>query len=536
MSSGLWGAVRSMFLRMPEIGISPSIRKDANRLLSVHAAFVAMALAGCAVGPDFRRPAPPTVSSYTADALPGETAEAKVDGGTSQRFVSGEEIPPLWWELFRSEALDRVIRQALSDSPTLAAAQARLRVAEETRRAQAGALYPRVDGNASYARQKITDASFGDLGFTIPAFTLYNASVSVSYMLDLFGGTRREVEALQAEVDYQRFQREGAWLTLTANLATTAIQEGALRGQIRATREIVAAEEQQLALVERQFRLGGASRPDVLAQRAQLAQTRTTLPPLEKQLAQTRHRLAVLAGRFPGEAGTLPEFDLDGLSLPQELPVSLPSSLARQRPDILAAEELLHAASARIGVATANLYPQITLTGSFGSEAPQARDLFGSAAEVWRLGAGVLQPVFRGGELTAKRRAAIAAYDQAEALYRETVLSAFQNVADVLSALEMDAQALMAQAEAESAARAALELARQRFQLGAASYLTLLNAERQHQQARIGLVQAQATRFADTAALFQALGGGWWNREPEGGTKSTSRNNGKKPEPGAAQP
>lgn len=496
----------------------------AKRLLCVHVALVIAVLSGCAAGPDFRRPAPPAVSSYTADALPGETAEAKVAGGAPQRFVSGEDIPPLWWALFRSEALDRLIRQALADSPTLSAAQATLRVAEETRRAQSGALFPRVDGNASVERRKIAGASFGLPDIGSPAFTLYNASVTVSYALDLFGGTRREVEALQAQVDYQRFQREGAWLTLTANLVTTAIQEGALRGQIRATREIVAAEERQLALVERQFQLGGASRPDVLAQRAQLAQTRTTLPPLEKQLAQTRHRLAVLAGKFPGEAGTLPEFDLEGFSLPQELPVSLPSSLARQRPDILAAEELLHAASARIGVATANLYPQLTLTGSFGSEAQKVRDLFSGGTGVWNLGAGVLQPIFRGGELTAKRRAAIAAYDQAEALYRETVLAAFQSVADVLSALERDAQALMTQADAEAAARAALELARQRFDLGAASYLTLLNAERQHQQARIGLVQAQATRFADTAALFQALGGGWWNRESEGGTKSTSRN------------
>ncbi len=514
----------------------PLIRRDTKRLLCVHGVLVAAALVGCAVGPDFRRPDPPSVSSYTADALPGETAAAPVAGGTSQRFVSGEDIPPLWWALFRSEALDRVIRQALKDSPTLSAAQARLREAEENRRAQTGALFPRVDGNVSASRLKLSGASFGQTGNTSPTFTLYNASVNVSYALDLFGGTRRAVEALQAQVDYQRFQREGAWLTLTANLVTTAIQEGALRGQIRATREIVAAQEQQLALVERQFRLGGASRPDVLAQRAQLAQTRATLPPLEKQLAQTRHRLAVLAGRFPGEAGTLPEFDLDGLSLPQELPVSLPSSLARQRPDILAAEQLLHAASARIGVATASLYPQLTLTGSFGSEAQKVRDLFGGGTTVWNLGAGVLQPIFRGGELTAKRRAAIAAYDQAEALYRETVLGAFQNVADVLSALEMDAQALKTQAEAEAVARAALELSRERFHLGAVNYLTLLNAERQHQQARIGLVQAQATRFADTAALFQALGGGWWNREPGGETKSTSRERPENPDTGVVRP
>lgn len=478
------------------------------------AALVAIALAGCAAGPDFRRPAAPAVSSYTAGALPAETAAAPVAGGAAQRFAPGERIPAEWWALFRSEPLDRLIRQALADSPTLAAAQAALRQAEENRRAQFGVLLPRVDGSASASRQKISGASFGQQGLDLSAFTLYNASVSVSYALDLFGGTRRELEALQAQVDYQRFQLEAAWLTLTANLVTTAIQEGALRAQIAATRDIVAAEEQQLDLVERQFRLGGAARPDVLAQQAQLAQTRATLPGLEKQLAQARHRLAVLAGRFPGEAGTVPEFDLDGLELPRELPVSLPSAVVRQRPDIRAAEEVLHAASALVGVATANLYPQVTLTGSLGTETTRFRDLFGAGTSVWTLGAGLLQPLFHGGELTARRRAAIAAYDQARAQYRDTVLQAFLGVADVLRALEMDAQTLAAQADAEAAARASLELAREQFRLGGVSYLTLLNAERQHQQARIALVQARAARFADTAALFQALGGGWWDRTP----------------------
>jgi len=477
------------------------------------AALLAAALAGCAVGPDFRRPAPPAVTSYTAEALPAETAGAPVSGGAAQRFASGEEIPPQWWALFRSEALDRLVRQALADSPTLAAAKARLREAEENRRAQYGALLPSVDAEASARRAKISGASFGQTVSSIGPFTLYNASVNVSYMLDLFGGTRRELEALGAQVDFERFQLEGAWLSLTSNLVTTAVQEGALRAQIKAVREIAAAEEQQLALVEKQFRLGAASRPDVLAQQTQVAQTRATLPSLEKQLAQTRHRLAVLAGRFPGETGTLPEFDLESLSLPLELPLSLPSSLARQRPDIRAAEELLHAASARIGVATANLYPQLTLTGSLGSEAGRIRDLFASGTSVWGMGAGVLQPIFRSGELTARRRAAVAAYEQAEAQYRQTVLQAFQDVADVLRALEMDAKTLEAQAEAEAAARASLDLVRQKFQLGAASYLALLNAERQHQQARIGLVQAQAARYSDTAALFQALGGGWWSRQ-----------------------
>ena len=273
-------------------------------------------------------------------------------------------------------------------------------------------------------------------------------------------------------------------------------------------------QEKQLDVVECQFQLGGVSRSDVLAQRTQVAQTRATLPPLEKELSQTRHQLAVLAGILPSEAA-LPEFELDSLQLPQELPVSLPSSLVRQRPDIAASEALLHAASAQVGVATANLYPQITLTGSYGSEALKIGDLFGTGSSVWTLGLGLLQPVFHGGELTHKRRAAIAAYDQAAAQYRETVLLAFQNVADALRILDADATTLKAQAEAEIAARETLDLTQEQFRLGAVSYLSLLNAERQYQQARISLVQAQTARFADTAALFQALGGGWWNRRPQ---------------------
>jgi NodT family efflux transporter outer membrane factor (OMF) lipoprotein len=375
----------------------------------------------------------------------------------------------------------------------------------------------------SAARQQISASSFGQPDVAINPFTLYNASVDVSYTLDLFGGKRRELEAFQAQVDYQRYQLEGAYLTLASNIATTAIREASLRAALQATREILAAEEQHLALVERQFLLGGAARVAVLAQQAQVAQTRVLVPVLEKQLAQTRHQLAVLAGRFPGDAADLPEFDLEGLQLPVDLPVTLPSSLARQRPDIRAAEELLHAASAAVGVATANLYPQITLSGRYGTEASQVGDLFGPGTAVWGIAAGLLQPIFRGGTLVAQRRAAIAAFDQAAAQYRETVLQAFREVADVLKALESDAVTLKAQAEAEAAARASLDIAEKQFRYGASSYLSLLNAQRQYLLARILLVQAQGTRYADTAALFQALGGGWWNRGPEGGIRAISK-------------
>jgi NodT family efflux transporter outer membrane factor (OMF) lipoprotein len=489
------------------------MRKGTQRLLRLNVALVAAALGGCSVGPDFRRPAPPPVSSYTVEALPVETAAAPGGGGAAQHFVSGAEIPARWWELFRSEALDRWIREALANSPTLGAAEAALRRAQEIRRARSGELLPGVDGSVSASRQKASGASFGQSNVEVEPFTLYNASVKVSYTLDLFGRTRRDLEALQAQIDFQRFKLEGAYLTLASNIVTAAFQEASLRGQLQATRDILATQEEQLRLIERKFELGGIARTDVLAQRASLAQSRATLPSLEKQLSRTRHLLAVLAGRFPAEAADLPEFDLKTFRLPEDLPVSLPSSLVRQRPDIRSAEELLHAASAAVGVATADLYPQITLTARYGTETTRIGDLFRPGTAVWGIGAGLLQPIFHGGALRANRRAEVAGFDGAAAQYRETVLQAFRDVSDVLRALEYDAMTVKAQVEAEAAARDTLDIAKKQAGFGAASYLSLLDAQRQYHQARILLVQAQALRFADTAALFQALGGGWWNRE-----------------------
>lgn len=469
--------------------------------------------AGCTVGPDFRSPAAPDATGYTAAALPPETPASPGKEGVSQRFLQGRDIPAQWWTLFHCEALDRLVHLALANSPTVAGAQATLREALENRRAQAGVLLPRMDAGFTADRRQISGASFGQAGSSFSPFTLYNASVSVSYGLDIFGGARRELEVLQAQVDYQRFQAEGTYLALSANIVTSAVHEASLRAQLRATREILELQQQQLALFEVRFRFGAVSEVEVLAQRAQLAQTRATLPPLEKELGQTRHLLAVLAGKFPGEATGLPVFDLDRFHLPEELPVSLPSALVRQRPDILAAEQLLHAASAQIGVVTANLYPQITLSGSYGSETITMGSLFGSGTAVWNLGAGLVQPLFAGGELPARRRAAIAAYQQADAQYRETVLQAFRDVADVLQALDKDAETLRAQSDAAEAARGTLELTRDQLRFGAVGYLALLDASGQYQRARLDLVKAQAARYADSAALFHALGGGWWNRE-----------------------
>ena len=497
-------------------------------MITFRSAILALAvgfmLTGCMVGPNFRQPDAPTTSGYTESPLPERTVASPGTGGDAQRFATGQDICAQWWTLFNSEPLDRLVRDSLAQNPTLAAAQATLRQARENLVAERGALlFPQVNGNLSANREKISGASIGQPGSGTETFTLYNASVSVSYALDAFGGNRRELEGLQALVDYQSFQFEGARLSLSANVVTTAIREAQLRAQIKATQEILAAEQKQVETIEKQFQLGGAARLTVTTQRSQVEQTRALLPPLERELAKTRHQLAVLSGRLPSEA-MLPEFNLDAMALPQELPVSLPSSLARQRPDIQAAEALLHQASAQIGVATANEYPKINLTASLGDQSLQLHNLFAGPV-VWSIGAGLLQPLFHGGELQARRRAAVAAYDLAEAQYRQTVLLAFQNVADALRALEADARALKAQSDATAAASETLDLTQKQYQLGGTNIIALLVAQQQFQQQRLNLVIAQSTRYADSAALFQALGGGWWNRDPQAAADADSKTN-----------
>lgn len=476
------------------------------------AALIAAGLSGCALGPDFKTPAVPATASdsYTPKPLPQQTASAPGIGGASQQFAFGQEIPAQWWTLFRSEALDQLIRNALAQNPNMAAAEAVLRQAQENYNAQAGSLvYPSVNGQLGVARQKTSAAT---AGAGAGVFNLYNASVNVSYTPDVFGATRRTLEGAQAAVDYQRYQVEATYLTLSANVVTTAIQEASLRAQLKATREVLDALNRQLGVIEKQFEFGAIPRTTVLSQRNQVAQIAATVAPLEKSLAAAQHQLSVLAGKLPGEAG-MPEFALESLTLPEQLPVSLPSALVRQRPDIRASEEQLHQASAAIGVATAAQYPQFTLSGSYGSSAQNFGKLFESDTNVWNLAASLTQPIFNGGALSARRRAAEAAYDAAAAQYRATVLVAFQNVADALRALDADAAALKAQAEAEALAKETLTLSEQQYKLGGISYLVLLDAQRSYQQTHIALVQAQAARYADTAALFQALGGGWWNRK-----------------------
>ncbi|MFC0690929.1 efflux transporter outer membrane subunit [Paraburkholderia humisilvae] len=469
-------------------------------------------LSACALGPDFRPPAAPQVARYTAAPMPELTVDAPGPGGTAQRFAIGADIPAAWWTLLRCEPLDTLIRDALAQSPNIAAAQAALRQASETWHAQFGdSLLPRVDGQLSAQREKINGIAFGQPNF-VEALNLYNASVNVSYDLDLFGGARRLVEASKANVDVQNYQLRAAYLTLTSNIVTAAVREASLRAQIEAIEEIAGDQQRQLALLDKQFAFGGTSRSAVLLQQTQLAQTRARTPPLSLQLDQVRHELAALAGRLPSDAH-IPEFRLEMFTLPDSLPVSVPSALVRQRPDILASEALLHQASAQVGVATAALYPQISLTASYGTSGVTPADLFSAAGVIWSIGAGLAQPIFHGGALRAKKRAAEAAYEQASAQYRETVLQGFQNVADSLRALEHDAAGLRTQTDAWSSARNSLSITREQYRLGAVDYLALLDAQRQYLNTTVDVAQARAARFADTAALFQSLGGGWWNAD-----------------------
>jgi NodT family efflux transporter outer membrane factor (OMF) lipoprotein len=473
-----------------------------------------VALTGCAVGPDFERPPAPEVKGYAREPLPAETAKADLAGGETQRFVQGLDIPGQWWALFLSEALNGMVEQALKNNPTVTAAQAALRLAWENVYAGQGAFFPTAVASYSASRNKTaTGVVFTAASSGPPFFTLHTAQVVVAYAPDVFGGTRRQVESLMATAEFQRYQVEAAYLTLTSNVVAAAVQEASLRGQIAATEEIIKIETAALGILRKQFELGQVAGADVAAVEATLAQAEATLPPLRKQLAVQRDLLTALIGRLPSQESA-EEFELAALQLPQDLPVSLPSKLVEQRPDVQSAEEQLHAASALIGVAIAAQLPQFTLTANAGTTANQIGQLFITPGTAfWTVAGNVAQTIFDAGTLLHKKRAADAAFDEAAAMYRSTVISAFQNVADALHALQSDAETLKAAYAAERAAFKSLEIVRRQLQLGAVTYLALLTAENTYQTALIALVQAQAARYADTAALFQALGGGWWNRD-----------------------
>jgi NodT family efflux transporter outer membrane factor (OMF) lipoprotein len=478
-------------------------------------------LSACAVGPNFHRPAPPNAHDYGTAPVSGDSAAvdtaSNIHGGEAQHFRSSIDIPEQWWQLFQSEDLNRLVSQALKANPNVDAAKAALRQAHELYRVQQTNFLPDIQGNFTGTRAKNalgTLANPTSLPQANPYYNLYTAQLSLSYFPDVFGATRRSVEAAKAEEESNRFQLEAVYLTLTSNVVVTVLQEASLRAQIAATERLLQLQHLQTDVVQHQRTLGTASELDLLSQQTTEAQTAETLPPLQKQLALTRDALGTLLGRLPSDEPQQ-QFKLEDLTLPSDLPVSLPSKLIEQRPDVRQAEANMHVASAQVGIALANMLPQFTIDASAGSSAFALRDLFSPYTGFWNLGASLTQTLFDSGALLHKHRAADAALDQAAALYRAAVILACQNVADTLHALQSDADALQASARAAQAARRTFDLARSQYQLGAISNVAVLSAEQAYQQAELVLIQAEVNRYSDTAALFQALGGGWWNRKED---------------------
>jgi NodT family efflux transporter outer membrane factor (OMF) lipoprotein len=505
-------------------------------LLSVTSAAMTF---GCAVGPRWHAPQAPAGAGYSPAPLVESSGSAQIHGGEVQHLVAGRDFPFEWWELFQSAPLNSLIEKAFKANPTITAAQAALTQAQELVRAQRGFYYPTVAALYQAERHKVSgntnsSSTIGVQGnglnklpaledpntapHNLPSYyTFYTAGLTVGFVPDVFGSNRRQVESLAAQTDAQRFALEATYITLASNVVAAAIQEASVRAQIAATRDIIEADQKSLQILRDQFRLGFAMRIDVAAQEAALAQAQTVLPPLQKQLEQTRDLIRALAGSLPNEEGET--FDLDALRLPPELPVSLPGKIIEQRPDVRAAEAQLHAANAQVGVAVAAMLPQFSITGEYGGNATQIPQMFSHGGPFWSLYGDVNQPVFQGGTLLHRKRAASAALKQAAAQYRNTVITAYQNVADTLHASLSDADALAADVEAENSSKVTYDLTRRQMEAGYVNYLTLLNAETAYQQALLTRVQAQAARFGDTVALFQALGGGWWNRKEEVATR-----------------
>jgi NodT family efflux transporter outer membrane factor (OMF) lipoprotein len=488
----------------------------------------AMALASCSVGPDFATPTAPETERYTPEPLRSTTSSAPVADGAAQRFLKGRDVSGEWWRLYGSRPLNTLIRRALDANPNLQATMAALRVANENVYAQQGKFFPLVQGNFAPSRQSQSSALAPVLAASNPTFpvlpgpaqritnpfNLVTSQLTIAYTLDVWGQNQRAVESVQAQADFQHFQIEAAYLTLTSNVVVAAILEASLRAQIQAIERVIGINTQLLKRLRDQFAAGYANRSDVAVQEANLAQVQATLPPLRKQLAAQRNLLAALLGLPP--SAPLPEvFRLTELRLPTDLPLSLPSQLIQQRPDVRSAEEQLHFASAQVGVAIANQLPNFTISGSRGYTASDLAALVSYFAHFnlfWSVAGNATQTLFDGFSLEHQKRAAVAAYDQSAWIYRATVIAALQNVADALRALQNDADAVRAAAAFERAAKVSLDVAQEQFNSGNINVLLLLTQQQAYQQAVIALVQAQANRLIDTAALYQALGGGWWNR------------------------
>jgi NodT family efflux transporter outer membrane factor (OMF) lipoprotein len=479
-------------------------------VLIVTASLGTCALVACAVGPDFKRPAAPDVPRYSTEPV-ADTIAAPTAGGEVQHFDPGLAISQQWWEIFGSAEVNALVRQALDANPDLKAAQAALKAALENVAAQRAAFFPTASGSYAYTKEQDPLATLAPtLNSGIPIFSLNTPTLSISYDLDVFGLNRRQVESTQAAADAQRFQMQATYLTLVANTVTAAIMQASARTQLQATRDLIHSGRESLSVLHDQYRLGAVSMAQVSAQESALAQQEALLPALEQQETIQRDLLAQLTGQFASQMTTNP-LDLSMLTLPQALPLSLPARLVEQRPDIRQAEAQLHGATADVGVATANMLPDISLSADLGTTAVALSRLNQAGTRFWEYGGTFSQTLFAGGALLHKKRAAVALMDQAAAQYRSTVLQAFRQVADTLAALQADARILEAQARAEKAARASLDIVQQNLKLGSASYLDLLTAQGLYAQAVVSLAQARAARLTDTVALFQALGGGSWN-------------------------
>lgn len=498
-------------------------------LLATAATFAA----GCAVGPNFHRPNAPADAGFAPTPLPETSASSAIHGGEAQHFIAGRDIPFEWWQLFQSPELNSLIAKAFKANPSIAAAQAALAQAHELMYAQQGFYYPSIAASYQAERHKIAgnltnDQAPGVQGngdnllpplqdpnhppYTLPLYyNFQTAEFTVGFVPDVFGGNRRQVESLAAQAESQRFALEATYITLASNVTAAAIQEASLRAQIRATQQIIDADRKSLQILRDQFRLGYAMRIDVAAQETALAQAQATLPPLQLQFEQGRDLIRALVGNLPNQ-DVSETFTLDALHLPAEMPLSLPAKIIEQRPDVRAAEAQLHAANAELGVAVAAMLPQFPITGSYGGNADQFSWMFRSGGPFWNLVGQITQPLFQGGTLLHRKRAAAQGLKQAAAQYQSAVLAGYQNVADSLHACISDADALAADVDAENAAKITYDLTRHQLELGYVEVLTLLSAETAYNQAALNRIQAQATRYADAVALFQALGGGWWNR------------------------
>ncbi len=484
---------------------------DPRRRNGAHLLVAALAcgLTCCAVGPNFQRPAAPPGTHYASGGDPAATPAAQ---GIAQRFTPGAAVVNDWWRLFDSKQLQVIVEAALAQNPGLQAAQASLRASEDSLRAGYGIFYPQIRADAQGTRERFAPVELGESA-SGNVFNLFTLSASASYALDLFGGERRQLEGLAAQVAIQRATEYATYVALLSNIVNTVIAKAAYRAEIDATERLIDLQREQVRLAQVQYEAGTQPYSNVLSLESQLASYEATIPELEQKLSQSDDLLATLVGHVPAD-WSAPEIQLKDLNLPSELPVSLPSDLVRQRPDILIAEATAHAASANVGVATAAMLPSVTLSGGYSVNGTATKGLFASNGRAWSFGADVSAPLFEGGTLWFNRKAAVENYREAMALYRQTVLGAFQQVADTLRALDHDASALNAEDEALRTAQQALHLVQTNYTAGLSTYLDVLNADAQYHQAMINDFQALAVRYQDTVALYVALGGGWWNSQP----------------------